>query len=261
MRMLGAKVVTAGVLLTLLAVLKSVSTHAQIQEPRVPTMGELLESCAPGYRIEFVLGSISLFVDPHWLGLASLTPLSSHFGADCPLRPVDTETLYLDTPIVDAANIPPDLGRPLLLFKIEKAADPRPGQTTSLSLPGAPPLKRTAEPYIEDVTRIALRFGTPSPIARVYRLVYPGNANDVPTSIQISCDGEAGTPGGRSCFTPLAYRYLGGSLTVNYRFRQDHLPVAELGQTSSPDMMRELEGVLVFDTRIRAWIDNISKKP
>jgi hypothetical protein len=230
-----------------------------------PVRGNFNKACPPGHRVEFVVGSLSLFVDPRWLDIGSLAALSERFGANCPSQPVTISSLYFANSILDAANIPAKLGQPFLFFVIRNEADLPPGRTTKLDHPDAPPLRQAAEPYIEDVTHIAFRvpglaIPAPSPSARVYRLVYPGIGHEPPTSIEISCGGDPGRLRGRDCFTPIAYSYLGG-LSVQYEFQQNHLPIVEPGQAASPGTMYEPEGVLIFDTRIRAWLDSLTKNP
>jgi hypothetical protein len=230
-----------------------------------PVPGNFKKACPPGHRVEFVVGSLSLFVDPRWLDIASLAPLSERFGSNCPSQPVTISSLYFSKPILDAANIPAKLGQPFLFFVIRNEAELPPGRMTKLDHPDAPPLRQTAEPYIEDITRIAFRaIPAPSPSYRAYRLVYPGLGHEPSTSIEIVCAGDPSQPGqpgpGRNCFTPIAYSYLGG-LSVEYRFRQDHLPTIEPGKAASPGTMYESEGVLIFDTHIRAWLDSLTKNP
>jgi hypothetical protein len=238
---------------------------SQMNKPPTPVHGNFSAACPLGHRVEFVVGSLSLFVDLRWLDVATLAPLSERFGANCPSQLVTISSLYFANSILDAANIPAQLGQPFLFFVIRNEAVLPPGRVTKLDHPEAPPLRRTAEPYIEDITGISFRANPhPSPSARVYRLVYPGIGHEPPTFIEISCGGQPSQPGqpgpGRSCFTPIAYSYLGG-INVKYEFRQDHLPIIEPGQAVSPGTMYEPEGVLMFDTRIRAWLGSLTRNP
>ena len=234
-----------------------------------PVPGDFHKACPPGHRVEFVVGSLSLFVDPRWLDIATLASLSERFGSNCPSQPVTISALYFANSILDAANMPAKLGQPFLFFVVRNEAELPLGRMTKLDHPDAPPLRRTAEPYIEDITRIAFTipgFAIParSPSELVYRLVYPGTGHEPPTSIEIVCGGDAsqsGQPGpDRNCFTPIAYSYLAG-LSVEYRFQQDHLPIIEPGRVAALGTMYEPEGVLIFDKRIRAWLDSLTKNP
>jgi len=245
------------------------SGFAFAQSPRtmskIPTPhGNFYDACPPGHRLEFVVGSLTLFVDPHWLALGSEIPLWQQFGAKCPSQPITISSLYFHNTILDAANVPTGLGEPFFFFVIRDEATLPRGRMTSLELRDALPLNPTAEPYIEDVTRPVFRAAAHvSPSAHVYRLVYPGMNDQPPTSIEVSCGGEPVRPNGpgpgRTCFTPIAYSYLGG-LTVKYEFRQDTLP-AEGEKESPANAMREPEGVLNFDSHIRAWLNSLTKKP
>jgi hypothetical protein len=86
--------------------------------------------------------------------------------------------------------------------------------------------------------------------------------NEAPTSVEVSCGGDQLQPSepgpGRQCFTPIAYSYP-DTFTVNYKFQQDRLPIAEVEK--GPSTMREPEGVLAFDAHIRAWLNSLTKKP
>jgi hypothetical protein len=42
--------------------------------------GNFYDACPSGHRVEFQIGSLSLFIDPHWLDLASEFPLGNDLG-------------------------------------------------------------------------------------------------------------------------------------------------------------------------------------
>jgi hypothetical protein len=227
--------------------------------------GNFYNACPSGHRLEFVVGSLTLYVDPHWLALESEIPLWQRFRAGCPSRPIAITSLYFHHAILDLANMPAGLGEPFFFLAIRNEASLARNRIAKLELQNAPPLKQTAQPYIEDVTGFAFRAVLhPPPSVRVYRLVYPGTDNEPPTSIEVSCGGEPSRPNapgpGRTCFTPIAYSYL-GSLSVDYKFRQDGLPIGKAEREPLTSAMCEAEGVLVFDTRIRGWLDSLTKKP
>jgi hypothetical protein len=227
-----------------------------------PPRGNFYDACPPEHRVEFVVGSLSLFVDPHWLALESEIPLSQLFGANCPSQPVKVSELYFDNSILDAAKIPGGLGRPFFFLVIRDEATLSPKRMTKLGLRDAPPLRQTEQPYVEDITGFVFGARPPPQSPRVYRVVYLGADDKPPTSVEVSCGGDQSQPNapgpGRTCFTPIAYSYL-GALTVDYKFRQDRLPF--VGVESDPPTMREPEGVLAFDGHIRAWLDSLTKKP
>jgi hypothetical protein len=224
--------------------------------------GNFYDACPSGHRVEFQIGSRTLYIDPHWLGLASEIPLRQRFGANCPSQPVKVSKLYFHSSILDAMDMPGGLGRPFFFMVIKDQASLSSTRMTKLGLQDTPPLKQTAQPYAEDVTLFAFRTARPpAQSPRIYRVVYPGAGNEPPSFVEVSCGGDPSQPKppgpGRTCFTPIGYSYL-GTLTVDYKFRQDRLPF--VGVESDPPTMREPEGVLAFDGHIRAWLDSLTKK-
>ncbi len=225
--------------------------------------GNFYDACPSGHRVEFQIGSLTLYIDPHWLDLASEFPLRQRFGANCPSQPVKVSKLYFRRSILDVMDMPGGLGRPFFFMVIKDQASLSPTRMTRLEIRDAPPLRETAKPYVEDVTLFAFQaIIRPPPSARVYRVVYPGVGNEAPTAVEVSCGGEPSQPKapgpGRECFTPIDYSYL-GALTVDYKFRQDRLPF--VAAEKNPPTMREPEGILAFDAHIRAWLDDLTKKP
>src|SRR5205807_437064 len=60
---------------------------------RFPMPSELLAKCPPDHRIEFVLPTITLYVDPNWLGPTTQWNLVHAYGANCPNWPVKADGL------------------------------------------------------------------------------------------------------------------------------------------------------------------------
>jgi hypothetical protein len=244
------------------AVFPAVTTsHAQRSgEARKPIPGttDLLKSCPQGHRIEFVFGATSIYLDPRWLGTSPLFDLNQRSPGRCPLEPVSGLDLYLNVSILEAAEIPVGLGRPFLFFLIEKASDTR--MRNNLTAAQEAQRRQAAHPFVVDVTASIFGSKPPSPNSRVYRVLYPDGGIGSEPAVEISCGGVPGQPAVRNCFTSLPYRYA-GAIDVRYRFQQDQLPLADAAQASSSDAMSEPEGVLTFDTRIRAWLDGALKKP
>lgn len=236
------------------------AAQVQKQMPRVPSSLDILKSCPPGYRIEFMFGSTSLYIDPRWLGNNSLLNLSKRFDGNCPTEAVSGLPLYFNRSVLRLAKVPVGLGHPTFFFKVDRAknvaANRTPGPSAAGILP-APPKR----PHVEDVTRQAVRASLPVlPYARVYELRYPIENDQPPSIVRISCDGEHSGPTGRACFAVSPYRYR-KDLDIKYRFRQDRLPVTVSSQSAASGMMSEADGVLEFDIRIRAWIDSLRQKP
>jgi hypothetical protein len=228
----------------------------------LPPPANFYDVCPSGHRLEFQIGSLALYIDPHWLAIESEVPLWRRFGPKCPSEPITISKLYFDNSILDAAKIPGGLGQPFFFLVIRDEATLSPKRMTKLGLRDTPPLKQTEQPYVEDITSFAFRVTRlPPQSPRAYRVVYPGVGNKPPTFVEVSCGGDPSrpnTPGpGRTCFTPIAYSYL-GTFTVDYKFRQDRLPIAEAEK--DPPTMLEPEGVLAFDSHLRAWLDSLTKK-
>jgi len=91
-----------------LAFAQGASTIARNPLPR----GDFYEACPPGHRVEFRIGSRTLYIDPRWLDLASEFPLRQRFGANCPSQPVKVSKLYFHRSILDVMDMPGGLGRP-----------------------------------------------------------------------------------------------------------------------------------------------------
>jgi len=243
---------------------QSLSGNARTHPPvvRIQMVGadDFLKACPPGQKIEFVLGAASLNVDPRWLDLYSRVDLAPRFGRNCPSGPVHISSLYFNSAILELARITHDLGRPVFLFIVQdEALAPRTAST--LTVPNPPPVRNVSAPYVEDITRTAFRAaGAPSTTARVYRIVYPAAPRESLRVIDISCDGVSGQPAGRSCFTP-SFNPYGEGLAVKYEFRQDRLPLNEIGRPTSSGTMMEADGVLLFDVRMRQWIKGLLTHP
>ena len=211
---------------------------------------EFIDSCA-GRRIEFTCGATSLHIDPRWLD--GTVDLMKRFPYGCPTVPVsDISPVAFNKALLQAANIPGGMGQPYLFFHIARA-------TTSSDSSRTPATNRPAavkEPVVIELPRVA---NAPESM-RVYELHYPDGDDGSATTVRISCGGEAGQPAGRSCFTVYQYRYR-RDLIINYLFQQDQLPIPGSGQASSSEGLTEPQGILIFDTRVRAWIDSLRAKP
>ena len=235
--------------------------NAKMTSSAATPHGNFYDACPVGHRIEFQIGSRTLYIDPHWLDLASEFPLRQRFGANCPSEPVKVSKLYFHSSLPDVMDMPGGLGRPFFFMVIRDEATLSPNRMTKLGLRDAPPLKQTAQPYVEDITDNVFGARPPPQSPRVYRVVYPGVDDKQPTSVEVSCGGYPSQPKGpgpgRTCFTPIAYSYL-GALTVDYKFQQDRLPIANAEK--DPSTVREPEAVLAFDAHIRTWLDSLTKK-
>jgi hypothetical protein len=211
---------------------------------------EFIDSCA-GRRIEFRFGATSLHIDPRWLD--GTVELMNRFPYGCPTVPVaDISPVAFNKALLESANIPGGMGRHYLFFQIARATTP-----SDSSRP--PATKRPAElkePVVIEVSRVAQAPES----TRVYELHYPDGDDGSATTVQISCGGEAGRPAGRRCSTVYQYRYR-RDLIINYLFQQDQLPIPRSDQASSPEGLTEPQGILILDTRIRAWIDSLRAKP
>lgn len=212
---------------------------------------EFIDSCA-GRRIEFAFGATSLHIDPRWLD-GTTVDLMHRFPYGCPAVPVaDISPVSFNEALLQSANIPGGMGQPYLFFQIARETKQSDSSRT-LATNRPAELK---EPVVIEVPRVA---NAPES-ARVYQLHYPDGDDGSATTVQISCGGEAGRPAGRRCFTVFQYRYR-RDLSINYLFQQDQLPIPGSNQASSPEGLTEPQGILIFDRRIRAWIDSMTAKP
>ena len=235
----------------------SLAQDTRRMQSNVSSPKGFLKSCPSGHRIQFMFGSTSLYIDPHWLDGISLVRLMDQVGAECPKGPVERssrheDSLFFNHSVLDLAGVPSGLGRPYLQFLVSKAVSrPEPPPPT------APP-QQLREPRVDDVTKLS------SPNAgatRLYRLSYADDGSGSTTTVDVMCAGKASQPAGRHCETKYpthVYRY-GRDLTVRYTFKQNVLPPPGEGKTAN--LMTDAEAVLAFDRRIRAWIDSLRQKP
>src|SRR6202035_3904246 len=170
-------------------------------------------------------------------------------ASGCPSHAIRIGSLQFGVEILDAAQIPDALGRPYLFFMVEDEATAPATRMTELSHSKLPPLRRTSQPHIEDITQAIFGMSGLRDY-RVYRLAYSDKGSEPPVSMEISCGAEPAGATGRNCSTPIEYRYREG-LLVRYSFRQDKLPVAQLGPLSPSKVTREPDGVLTFDMLMR----------
>jgi hypothetical protein len=56
-----------------------------------------------------MVGSVTLYIDPHWLTPASEGPLGHEFGRNCPSQPVKIDKLYFRNVILDLVDMPAGL--------------------------------------------------------------------------------------------------------------------------------------------------------
>jgi len=227
---------------------------------RYPTPSQLLAKCPPDHRIEFVLPTITLYVDPNWLGPTTQWNLVHAYGANCPTWPVKADGLDFG-PIWFALDIHTGLGRKLIRFGI--------GPQRPDKLAAAAAQSQTAEasrsPYIEDLTTVppyrgVFGPGTRDPLTRIYRLHHVHTPPGADGTAEIVCGGHPEpTPVGlRGCSTSPDYTYEG--LSVAYNLSQTDLPLPEGEDITSTDPKTEPGALLEFDTRLRAWITNLKKR-
>jgi hypothetical protein len=210
--------------------------------------------CPPGHRVELRYGSTSLYVDLNWLNGYSLHYIVDRIGSRCPTEPIDDLPLYFRTSILDLAKAPDDLGRTFFHFFIKRASETR---SKHSSLFQTKPWVLQRGPGVTDITADVFRTVRPPPSSRVYLLRYPTESDGSDTTIEISCGGDI-LPR-RECFLPIQYRFH-RDLDIEYKFRQSALSIPGISE-SAPGRLNEPEGVLEFDTRIRAWIESLMEKP
>lgn len=125
------------------------------------------------HRIEFVLPTITLYVDPNWLGPATKWNLVHAYGANCPTWPVKADGLEFGSVWIPL-DIHSGLGRKLIRLGI--------GPQRPDKLAAAAAHSQTAEAfssaYIEDLTTVPPQKGvfgpgTRDPLTRIYRIHYP----------------------------------------------------------------------------------------
>ena len=130
--------------------------------------------CAPGQRIPFVIGSLTLYVDVQWLSILPVVnePLSF---AKCPTRPITVEHLYLRMPAASGIAETIKVDRLTLSAATRAPRNSGTGGGTSSTVP-----------WVDDVTQTH-QFHAEYPDLRVFQLHFPNDAVDSDDPIQILC--------------------------------------------------------------------------
>lgn len=243
------------------AALKVAEDQSKPSLRRYAMPSDLLKNCPPDHRIEFVLApTITLYVDPQWLGPTVLWNLVHAYGANCPTWPVNANGLDFG-PVWIPLDIHTGLGRKLIRLGVG------PQRPDKLALAGTQHQNSANEPLprIEDLTKLPPRKGvfgpgTPEPLVRIYRLYHAHADPGSDSTVDIVCGGHPEpTPVGlRSCSTSPDYTYEG--LSVAYTLSQTDLPLPEGADITSTDPATEPGALLQFDTRLRAWITSLKRR-
>jgi hypothetical protein len=214
-----------------------------------------LDSCPPEHRIHFQSDEYSLHVDPRLLDGITVLDLAKSFENRCPLEPVLVPQqfkhgFFFGKAALVAANTPANMGssyfRLITGFVPRREDKPFSGR----------PREAVEQPSVFDVPPPIPERTKSEPPNQVYELRYPDDGMGSSTIVRVSCSGGGPhTLGKRSCFTVTTYdtpyRYR-GALSVTYHMSH---PYSAEGAAS------EREAVLIFDRRIRAWIDTMLTQP
>lgn len=224
---------------------------------------ELLATCPPGHRAEFVFGGTSLFVDLRLFSVPSLQQIWARTNRNCPTEPEHAQR---------GGGLFFYLGR-----EIGRVKEERNIQFTQLHLGGSgvdlsergemptDPLARRSFPdgsYVEDITEHAAAWGVISIGSRAYRLQHaatPGRG--LPPPIRMRCSDVPDRSAyvmHRTCST--TYRY-GPDLGVRYEFAVSRGDPLRQPPGTPNASIAEPDGLLAFDARIRAWIDDLQRRP
>jgi hypothetical protein len=162
---------------------------------------DLYKDCPPGQRIEFVIGTTPVYVDPRWfLGEPTLAEHPAEVTG-CPTRPLEASALYFHMP--QGMAVTSGLRTDVLALQ-------------SPNRPAKPPENGSGrnKPWVEDgTTPYNVRF---LPIVRNYRLHYPQPEEGVDPIVGIICGQNERK---RLCDDSPAYVYKG--LLVTYKLERN----------------------------------------
>jgi hypothetical protein len=235
---------------------------------RRPEAVDLLKNCPQGHLVEFVLPGATLHVDMHWLASFSILDVFKLQGAECPKGPIRLKTLYFNRGVLGEPSGSAQF-RGLRVLQLSVGGDSRSPQQPTRNADhedGIDTSHRDA-PWIEDLLLSApwkghYGPGTENPTKRIYRFHYPELDHTSPDrSVDISCSGEAGRPGSRSCAIISIGGASYGGLFIDYWLFQDQLAIPASDETTSTDPNTEPGLLLAFDIRLRARLSAMKRQP
>jgi hypothetical protein len=205
-----------------------------------PTVTEPMDIPRQCGRIEFVLPTATLSIEPRWLATKTLIDLFHWVsGSSCPTWPTSFAWFEIGAGARDAINVPDGLGSREFLIKLSGL--PENALSDDAAAAGGarqPPGK----PTIEDISRGKLR---------VYRLRYPKTSAAAAASVEIACRGISY----RVCSTERGYAV--DRVSVTYKVSVDPELVRDISPEVSNDPTTEPGAVAQFDQQLRIWIETL----
>jgi hypothetical protein len=218
-----------------------------------PPATDLRQLCPPERRIEFQLGTTSLYVDPGWLSPATLMRLAQLGRGACPEGPLQGVALTFERPRdPDARGTFAGRGLP---WRISISAAGPPPRQPAANIPSAPATRRVLPggASAEDITDHA-PFLAIDDSQRFYRMQHSAASHaDWAEPFVVSCNTIGRV---RLC---TARTVMGTDLRVEYEFRQDRGEGSDIRRPTPDGAVREPEGFLELDARVRAWIEALKQ--
>src|SRR5579863_1326101 len=135
------------------------TTKLHYESPR-----DIPANCPPGTKIQFVVGTVRLYVDAHLLGTGTLIDLYRWVsGPKCPTWPVAIGSIEFSIDALKAIHAPAFIGHKT--FALRLAANPSTWSKSLAALPmtGDREMLEQPDPSIENVTRDLERAGFQMP--------------------------------------------------------------------------------------------------
>jgi hypothetical protein len=193
-------------------------------------------------RIEFVLPTATLSIEPRWLATKTLIDLFHWVsGSSCPTWPTSFAWIEIGAGARDAIDVPDGLGSREFLIRLSGPPENALSDDAAAAGGARQPL---GKPAIEDISRGKLR---------VYRFRYPETSAAAAASVEIACRGFSY----RVCSTE--HDYAVDRISVTYKVSVD----PELTRDISPEVSDDpttAPGVLAqFDQNLRNWVETLRK--
>jgi hypothetical protein len=193
-------------------------------------------------RIEFVLRTATLSIEPRWLATKTLIDLFNWVsGSSCPTWPTSFAWIEIGAGARDAIDVPDGLGSEEFLIKLSGLPENALSDDAAAAGGARQPL---GKPTIEDVSRGKLR---------VYRLRYPKSSAAAAAPVEIACRGIRY----RECSTE--HDYAVDRISVTYKVSVDPGLARDISPEVSNDPTTEPGVLAQFDQNLRIWVETLRK--
>lgn len=210
-----------------------------------PGPGFTHNPCPPGQKVEFKFGHTSLYVDLAMANLSTVHGVEERGASACPTGPVEgVELSFYELSLRGVApreyirrGLPPHIRINAVHEDLSK---------TSNSLVSGP-RRQIPGGAVEEVTPAYV-----APPGRTYRLI-----PDESQPFTVACGSFVGG-GNRHC---TASYEVGSDFRVTYEFDPNRIPIADQREVTADNSLREPDDFLKLDAHVRAFINDLKRKP